>query len=80
MAELLPSQAAPSPSLHEEVRSLTVKVEELERLVSDHAQRFDTLETAAWKRTWFRIQGWPGQRNLNAESPTWRPWHRWVRP
>ncbi len=62
-------------SLEQEVRSLTVKVEELERLVSDHAQRFDTLQTPLWKRLVFRLDGWPGQRNLNAQRRAWRPWH-----
>lgn len=62
------------------VASLTVRVAELERIVSDHAQRFDTLQTAAWKRAWFRLNGWPGIRDLNAKAPAWRPWHRWVRP
>ena len=62
-------------SLEQEVRSLTVKVEELERIVSDHAQRFDTLQTPAWKRLWFRLDGWPGQRDLNSAKRSWRPWH-----
>ena len=68
-------------SLEQEVRSLTVRTDELERLVSDHAQRFDTLETRAWKRAWFRVLGWPGQNNLNAERKNWRPWQadRWPR-
>lgn len=57
------------------LRSLMVKVEELERLVSDHAQRFDTLQTPLWKRILFRLDGWPGQKNLNAARRQWRPWH-----
>lgn len=55
------------------VRSLLVRVEELERVKVDHAKRFDTLQTALWKRIWFRIQGWPGQRDLNGKR-AWRPW------
>jgi hypothetical protein len=55
--------------------SLNVKVERLEQIVSDHAQRLDTLQTPLWKRLWFRIDGWPGQRDLNAERRAWRPWH-----
>jgi len=55
--------------------SLNTKVELLERKVSDHEQRFDTLQTPLWKRLWFRVDGWPGQRNLNAERRAWRPWH-----
>lgn len=57
------------------LKSFYVKVEELERIVSDHAQRFDTLQTSWWKRLWFRIDGWPGQKNLNADKRSWRPWH-----
>jgi hypothetical protein len=56
--------------------SLTVRVTELERVVSDMRQKFDTLETPLWKRLWFRVDGWPGQMNLNAEGRAWRPWHR----
>lgn len=55
--------------------SLNTKVELLERIVSDHAQRFDTLQTPLWKRVWFRLDGWPGQRDLNADRRQWRPWH-----
>lgn len=55
--------------------SMHTRIEELERMVSDHSQRFDTLQTSAWKRLWFRIDGWPGIRNLNAERRQWRPWH-----
>jgi hypothetical protein len=50
--------------------------EQLERTVSDHAQRLDTLQTPLWKRIWFRIDGWPGLRDLNADRRRWRPWHR----
>jgi hypothetical protein len=57
------------------LRSLTVKVEQLEQVVSDHSQRFDTLQTPLWKRIWFRIDGWPGQCDLNANKRAWRPWH-----
>ena len=57
------------------LQSLNVRVEELERLVSDHSQRFDTLQTRWWKRVWFRIDGWPGQNDLNAKRRAWRPWH-----
>jgi len=55
--------------------SLNTKVELLEQIVSDHTQRFDTLQTPLWKRVWFRLDGWPGQRDLNAERRAWRPWH-----
>ena len=56
------------------LESLTIKVELLEQAVSDHSQRFDTLQTPLWRRLWFRIDGWPGQRDLNAERRAWRPW------
>lgn len=62
------------------VRSLTVRIQEVERIVSDLSQRMDTLQTPLWKRAWFRLQGWPGIRDLNAEAPKHRPWHRWVKP
>lgn len=57
------------------VVSLTVRVDLLEKAVSDHAQRFDTLQSPLWKRVWFRVQGWPGQCDLNAERRRWRPWN-----
>jgi hypothetical protein len=47
--------------------------------VSDMDQRFDTLQTRLWKRLLFRLDGWPGQNDLNAEAPAWRPWRRWWR-
>ena len=63
----------------EEVRAVMPHVlsrlDELETRMSDNDQRFDTLQTPLWKRIWFRIDGWPGQRDLNAERRTWRPWH-----
>ena len=59
------------------VRSLTARSLELERIVSDHAQRLDTLQTPLLRRILFRLDGWPGQRDLNADRPAWRPWRRW---
>lgn len=63
----------------EEIQSVMphvlTRLDELERIQSDHAQRFDTLQTRWWKRVWFRIDGWPGQNDLNAEKRSWRPWH-----
>lgn len=59
------------------VQSLTIRVQELERKVSDMDQRFDTLQSPLWKRLLFRLDGWPGQTNLNAARPAWRPWRRW---
>ncbi len=62
-------------SVDAEIASLKFNVEQLQHLVRDHEKRFDTLQTPLWKRVWFRIDGWPGQRNLNG-TRTWRPWHR----
>ena len=63
-------------SLRAEIDSLIANNEQLWALVKDHDKRFDTLQTSLWKRIWFRIDGWPGQRNLNAKGRAWRPWHR----
>lgn len=57
------------------IASLYARVDALEREVRDQAQRFDTLQTPLWKRLWFRIDGWPGQRDLNADRRARRPWH-----
>lgn len=62
-------------SLQAEVESLKVNVEQLLHKVSDHEQRFDTLQTPMWKRLWFRIDGWPGIKDLNANKRSRRPWH-----
>lgn len=53
----------PAPS---SLADLTVRVAELERLVRDHAQRFDTLQTPFWKRWWYWLKGWPWY-DLNGE-------------
>ena len=55
--------------------SQDVRIRELERMVSDMDQRFDTLQTPLLRRIWFRLDGWPGQRDLNGQQ-AWRPWHR----
>lgn len=59
-------------------RSLVARIEALERLTSDHEQRFDTLQTPFWKRLMFWLWGWPWN-NLNAARPVRRPWHRLFR-
>jgi hypothetical protein len=59
----------------EEVRSIYGRLDRIEGELSDIQQRFDTLQTPLWKRIWFRIDGWPGQNDLNAERRAWRPWH-----
>jgi hypothetical protein len=56
------------------IDSLTRQVNELKRLVSDHDQRFDTLQTPWWKRVWFWLQGWPWY-DLNGVQKR-RPWSR----
>ncbi len=48
------------------IQSLHVRLDEVERLASDHAQRFDTLQTPWPKRVWFWLQGWPWY-DLNGE-------------
>lgn len=63
-------------SVDAEIASLKVNVEQLWQEVRDHAKRFDTLQTPLWKRVWFRVDGWPGQVNLNG-TRRWRPWHGW---
>lgn len=57
--------------IHESDR---VRIGALERTVSDHAQRFDTLQTPWWKRVWFWVQGWPWY-DLNGTRRR-RPWSR----
>ena len=54
--------------------SIIVRLAALERSVSDHDQRFDTLQTPWWKRLWFWIDGWPWY-DLNGTRRR-RPWHR----
>lgn len=55
-------------------RSVADRLRSLERTVSDHAQRFDTLQTPWWKRLAFWLDGWPWH-DLNAPRRAWRPWH-----
>lgn len=64
-------RSLPEAEVH--IASLTVRVLELERLGSDHAQRFDTLQTPWWKRIVFWIDGWPWY-DLNGTQRR-RPWH-----
>lgn len=59
-----------------EIASLKVNVEQLQDRVRFLEKCLDTLQSPLWKRIWFRIDGWPGQRNLNASQRAWRPWHR----
>ena len=54
--------------------SIQTRLKALERRVSDHAQRFDTLQTPWWKRLWFAIDGWPWH-DLNGTQRR-RLWHR----
>lgn len=60
---------------HLHIESLTVRVEQLEREVRDHAQRWDTYNSPLWKRLWFVVDGW-SWHDLNAAKRRWRPWHR----
>lgn len=59
-----------------EIASLKINVEQQAFRIRDLEKRFDTLQTHVLRRLWFRIDGWPGQRNLNAPGRVWRPWHR----
>lgn len=62
----------PAPST---LADLTVRVAELERIVSDHDQRLQTAQTHQWKRLWFWFQGWP-LTDWNAQRRNPRPWRR----
>lgn len=64
-----------SRTIEAEIDSLMVNEVQLQQRVRDLEKRLDTLQTPLWKRIWFRIDGWPGQRNLNAPKRAWRPWH-----
>lgn len=60
---------------------------EIDSLITNHEQQagrirhlekcLETLQSPLWKRIWFRIQRWPGQRNLNADAPGYLP--GWLR-
>ena len=66
-------------SLRAEVDSVKVNLYEPGQLVDrvrDLEKRLDTLQTPLWRRAWFRLDGWPGIRDLNAPRRAWRPWHR----
>lgn len=65
-----------SDSVEAELVSLKFNDEQLAGRVRHLEKCLDTLQTPLWKRCWFRIDGWPGQRNLNAPKRAWRPWHR----
>lgn len=54
--------------------SIAPRLDAMEQIVSDHAQRFDTLQTPWWKRLWFKVDGWPWY-DLNGTRGS-RPWHR----
>jgi len=54
--------------------SVIVRLDQLEKAVIDHEQRFDTLQTWWWKRAWFWVDGWPWH-DLNGTQKR-RVWHR----
>ncbi len=62
-------------SVEAELSSLKINVAQLQHRTRDLEKRFDTLQTRWWKRLLFRIDGWPGQNDLNAQGRAWRPWH-----
>lgn len=53
-------------------KSVKTRLDALEDKVSDHEQRFDTLQTPWPKRVWFWLQGWPWY-DLNGTKKR-RPW------
>lgn len=59
------------------IESLTRRLQAAEITISDHEQRFDTLQTPFWKRIWFWIDGWPWH-DLNGTQKH-RAWHGWRR-
>lgn len=63
-------------SLRAEIDSLIVNNELLAGRIHHLENCLETLQTPLWKRVWFRIDGWPGQRNLDAPRRAWRPWHK----
>lgn len=63
-------------SVEAEIESLWTNIGLLSDRVRDTEKRFDTLQSPWWKRLWFRIDGWPGIRDLNAPRRARRPWHR----
>ena len=73
--EALELRARTLEEVEQHLASMHVRIEALELEVRDQAQRFDTLQTPLWRRLLFRLDGWPGQRDLNAERRAWRPWH-----
>jgi len=62
-------------SMEVEIASLKVNMEQTQHRVRHLEKCLDTLQTPLWKRIWFRIDGWPGQKNLNGTRAR-RPWHR----
>lgn len=63
-------------SVEAEIDSLKINIDLHAARIRHLEKCLDTLQTPVWKRAWFRIDGWPGQRNLNAPKRAWRPWHR----
>jgi hypothetical protein len=58
------------------IRSLTARVQELERVVRAEQDFRDTfVNTPTWKRWLFILDGWSGHKIV--EKPRWRPWRRW---
>ena len=63
-------------SVEAEIAGIKFNHDQLRTRVRHLEKCLDTLQSPWWKRAWFRIDGWPGIRNLNAEERAWRPWHR----
>lgn len=65
--------------IQEHFDSFQARLDQIEDITFLHTRKFDTLETPLWKRVWFRIDGFPGQADLDRDEPRWRPWRRWYK-
>lgn len=62
----------------DEHESLWTNIRQLHEGLRDLQNRFDTLNSPAWKRMLFRIDGW-GPWYQVRRAPHWRPWRRWFK-
>lgn len=62
-------------SVDAEIDSLIFNNEQQAARIRHLENCLDTLQSPLWKRIWFRIDGWPGQSNLDAPGRARRPWH-----
>lgn len=59
-----------------ELKSLQFNDQQLAARVRHLEKMMDTRATPLWKRTLFRIDGWPSWPYV-VQEPAWRPWRRW---